>query len=349
MRMTDEWREMLDVQLELRRQLSGTESAEYADVLIGMAQLEDMTGNYDKSQAYSEDALAIAQQLDDRLGLAAAYTRVGRVRHLKGDYEDADYGYRNALNIYSAELGVNAIETNKARLHLATLLNHREQYEDSLALLRQALAIRQEHYPGDHSEYSEIFLATGSVLTSLDRFGEAVEIYERAFAMNERLHGPDNRFNLFIVNGLGKVAEAAGDYATAAERYGEAVRLTSMYFPDHPNLGIATSNLAKAHSLTGRFDLALPLYRDAVDIVERKLPDHWMLGGMRARLGRCIVQTDGDYAEAETLILQGIDTLMAKWGPDHATTKDAIAAAAELYSALGKPVPSFERTTAKSP
>lgn len=337
MRMTDEWREMLEMELDLRLEMSGTVSPEYADVLIGMSQLEDMTGNYDASRAYAEEALAITQQLGNRLGQAAAHIRVGRILHLGGDYENAEPNYRSALAINESELGPRAIETNKVRMHLATLLNHRQYYEQSFALLEQVHEIRQEHYPGDHGEYSEVFLAMGSVLSSLDRYDEATEIYERAYAMNERLFGPDNRRNLFIVNGLGKVAEAEGDYAKAAARYQEAIRMTAVYFPDHPNLGIATSNLGKAYSLDGRFDLALPRYRDAVDIIERKLPNHWMLGGMRWRLGRCIVQTNGDFAEAETLILAGIETLLAQWGTDHTSTKGAMAAAEELYVAWGKP------------
>jgi len=182
-----------------------------------------------------------------------------------------------------------------------------------------------------------VFLAMGSVLSSLGRNDEATDSYERAFAMNERLFGPDNRFNLFIVNGLGKVAEAEGDYELAAERYAEARRLTAMYFPDHPNLGIATSNLGKAHMLSGHYDLALPLYREAVDILGRKLPDHWMLGGMRARLGLCIVETGGDLEEAETLILFGVDRLMAQWGRDHEATSSAFAAAVTLYEAWDRP------------
>ena len=336
MRMTDEWREMLEMELELRRNISGTESVKYVDVLIGMSQLEDMTGNYDESQAYAEEALGITQRLDHRLGQAATHIRVGRVLHLKGDYENAEPHYRSALDINAAELGAKAIATNKVRLHLSTLLNHLERYDEALALLEQVLEIRQEHYPGDHSEYSEVFLATASVLTALERYDEATSTYERAFAMNERLFGPDNRRNTFIVNGLGKVAEAEGDYSRAAERYKEAGRLIALFFPDHPNLGIAKSNLAKAYSLDGRFDLALPLYREAVGIIERKLPDHWMLGGMRWRLGRAIVQTNGDLVEAEALILSGIEILTAQWGDDHSTVRSAMAGAEELYMAWGK-------------
>lgn len=336
-RMTDEWREMLEMELDLRRDIDGTDHIDYVDTLFGMSQLEDMTGNYDASQAYAQEALEITERLDHLLGQAFAHKRLGRILHLKGDYESADKHYRRSLAINEDELGANDVETNKIRMHLSTLLNHQQKYEEALAMLERVYSIRQEHYPGDHSEYSEVFLATGSVMNALGRYDEATATYDKAFAMNERLFGADNRRNVFIVNGLGKVAEAQGDYALAAERYRDAVRMTALFFPDHANLGFATANLAKAHTLNDRWDLALPKYREAVAILERKIPDHWRLGDVRWRLGRCIVQTDGDFAEAESLIVAGIDTLNTQWGPDYQAVKDAEAAAEELYIAWGKP------------
>ena len=93
----------------------------------------------------------------------------------------------------------------------------------------------------------------------------------------------------------------------------------------------------RVYMLIGRYDLALPMYREAVDIIGRKLPDHWMLGGMRARLGRCIVETGGDLEEAESLIRFGIDRLETQWGPDHEATREAYAAAVALYDAWDRP------------
>jgi tetratricopeptide (TPR) repeat protein len=302
-----------------------------------MSQLKDMTGNFAASQKYAEEALAITEKLDHTLGRAFAHKRIGRILHLQGDYDNAERHYRQSLSLNEADSGAKDVETNKVRMHLSTLLNHQQKYDEALAMLEQVYAIRQEHYPGDHGDYSEVFLATGSVLNSLGRYDEATAKYEEAFAMNERLFGPDNRRNLFIVNGLGGVAESRGDYALAASRYRDAVRLTRQYFPDHPNLGYATANLAKAYTLEDRWDLALPEFRAALELLERKVPDHWRVGEVRWRLGQCILQTGGDLAEAEALILAGIETLTAQWGPDHESVRDANAAAAALYTRLQKP------------
>lgn len=335
--LTDELRETLETERELRAELNGVDDSEYADFLIRWSRLEDMAGNYDRAQQYAQEALAISQRHGDRIAEAEGHRRIGRMLHLKGDYESADAGYRKSLEIYRDELGSDSLEADSVRYNLATLLNHMQEYEQSLGLLEQVLETRRQHYPEDHGEFSEVFTAMGSVLNGLGRHDEATEIYERAFAMNERLFGPDNANNYFVVNGLGKVAELKGDYATAAIHYKEAVRLNVMQFDDHPNLGISKANLGNAYMFSGRFDLAVPAYREAVDIIGRHLPEHWMLGDMRWRLGHCIVKSGGDYAEAEPLILEGIDTLTAQWGKDHPRTRAAIDAAAELYQAWDRP------------
>ena len=337
LRMTDEWREMLEMELALRRERTGTQDIDYVDTLFGMSQLEDMSGNYDASEDYASQALEIATQLEHMEGQGFAHMRLGRIIHLKGEYDRAEGHYRKSLAIYEAEKGLRDITTNDIRMHLSTLLNHQEKHEEALELLQQIYEIRQEHYPGDHGEYSEVFLAMGSAYTSLERYDEATEIYERALAMNDRLFGPDNRRNLFIVNGLGKVAEAQEDYDTAIVRYQDAIRMVEMYFPGHPNLAIANSNLAKTYTKLEQFELALPRYRMAADIMAAKMPDHWTYGDVRWRMGWCIVETGGDLLEAETLILAGIDKLSAQWGDDHENTKKAKQAAVALYDALEQP------------
>lgn len=336
-RMTDEWREMLDLELKIRRELTGTDDIDYVDTLFGMSQLEDMSGNYDESLDYAQQALSITERLEHQAGQAFAHMRLGRILHLKGDYDTAESQYRESLAINEEVNGARDRATNEVRMHLSTLLNHQEKFEEALTTLQQVYEIRQERFPGDHGEYSEVFLAMGSAYTSLKRYDEAIQIYERAYAMNDRLFGPDNRRNLFIVAGLGKVAEAQENYAIAIDHFQNAIRMTATYFPDHPNLAIATANLAKIYTLQNRFDVALPLYREAADVMTRKMPGHWALGDVNWRLGLCIVKTGGDLEEAEQLILSGIDSVSGQWGPAHERTVDARESAVQLYTALGRP------------
>ncbi len=336
MGLTPEWREALENERRLRVELTGTESGEYADVLLRLSEAEDLDGSYDLSQQHAMQGLALSQRLGDPLGEAAGHIRVGRILHLKGDFKGADAGYRNALVIYQDKFGDNSLEVAALNVHRATLLMHQEQYEEALPLLESVLATRKKFNPGDNADNTGVLLAIGATLNKLKRSDEAITVYERTLAMNDRLFGPDNSYNLYIYNGLGKVAADLGEIDTAIAQYKEAIRLLMLHTPDSANLGRAYANMGNTYMQSGRYDLALPVYREALFILQNRIPDHWFLGEVKWRLGRCLTET-GDYAEAEPWILSGIETVTAQWGEDHDTVQDARAAAVQLYEAWGKP------------
>ncbi len=336
LRMVDASREVLERERQLRQAVNGTLSPEYASLLIRLAQINDIAGDYEASLTHARDALEVSQGLDDSLGQAAAHTRIGRILHLQGDLDNAEPEYRQSLAIYSREVGDESLQAAQSRLHLANLLNHQENFEQALTEFETVLEIRRKVMIGDHSEITEVLLGTGSVLSRLGRHDEATSVYRQAFEMNDRLYGPDNARNMYVANGLGKVAEAQGNYEQAIEHYEESVRLIMKHVPDSPNLGFALANMGKTRLLQGRCDLAVPNYRRAVAIFSEHLPNHWALGDMSWKLGSCLTEA-GAFEEAEQLILTGMARVEAQWGPEHATTRGARAAAVALYTAMQQP------------
>ncbi len=336
MGLPSEWRQALENERRLRADFNGTESREYASVLLRLSEAEDLDGAYDLSQQHAMEGLALNQRLGDRLGEAAGHIRVGRILHLKGDFDGAGSGYGSALAIYRDEFGDDSLEVATVNAHRATLLIHREQYEEALPLLQSVLATREKFHPGDNAENPGVLLALGATLNKLKRNEEAIVVYERTMAMNERLFGPDNSYDSYFFNGLGKAAADRGDLDTAVTKHKQAIRLFELHTPESANLGRSYAYLGNTYMLQGRFDLALPVYREALAILQIRIPDHWFLGEVKWRLGRCVAET-GAYAEAEPLILSGIETVTAQWGTDHDATQDAKAAAVHLYEAWGKP------------
>lgn len=335
-RLTVEGQEILELEQELRKEVNGETSPEYADVLLRLAVNTDIGGDYDSSLEYAERALQISKESNDATTEAYSHERIGRILHLKGDFDGAGSHYRRALELLDNDPGNEPIQVAYLREHLGNLLVHQQQYEASLIEFRKSLEIRRRYISGDSSEISPIYLGMGSALSKLDRLDEAFEAYQTGYEMNERLYGPDNSYNMYFVNGLGKVAETRGDLESAESHYREAMHLIVRHTPESPNLAFATANVAKINTLQGRYDLAIPYYRKAAGILEQSLPTHWALGDVKWRLGRCLVET-GDYAEAESLILSGIDIVANQWGGDHEITANARSAAALLYESWGKP------------
>ncbi len=335
-RMTTEARDVLERERQIRSQLNGEQSVEYADVLIRLAQTTDVHGDYETSLGFAKQALEISEGLQDLPGQAAGHTRVGRILHLQGDYEGAGSGYRQALELYSREYGPESLQVSQSRSHLANLLNHQTRYDEAILEFEEALRIRRLFYDGDNSEFTEILLGMGSTLRNLGRLDEAAETYETALNMNNRLYGPDNSYNLYVLNGLGLVALDRDHYEVAISRFEESVRLIKLHTPNSPNSAFALANIGKANALRERYDLAIPAYRQAVDVFEARLPEHWVLGDAKWRLGRCLIFT-GQYEEAEKLIVAGIEAVEGQWGANHERTNEARAAALLLYETWNRP------------
>lgn len=335
-RMATEATEVFERERQIRSELNGEQSAEYADVLVRLAQISDIAGDYEGSLAYAEQALSVSETLQDLPGQAAGHTRVGRILHLQGDYEGAGNGYRQALDLYTREYGPDSLQVSQSRSHLANLLNHQTRYAEALAEFEEALRIRELFYEGDHSEFTEILLGMGSTLKNFGKLDEATEVYEKALNMNTRLYGPDNSYNLYVMNGLGLVELDRGLYESAISRFEDSIRLISLHTPDSPNLAFALANIGKANALRERYDLAIPAYRQAADVFESRLPGHWVFGDVKWRLGRCLAMT-GQYEEAEKLIVSGLETVEGQWGADHERTTEARAAALLLYDKWARP------------
>jgi tetratricopeptide (TPR) repeat protein len=280
--------------------------------------------------------LAISEGIGDLVGQARGHERIGRIAHLRGEYDEAGVRYQRSLELLLQAGEGESMYEALLREHLGNLSAHREQYEDAIEEFEESLRIRRKFVTGDSTEISPVYLGMGSSLTKLGRHDEAHDIYLEGYEMNERLFGPDSSINLFFANGLGSVAEARGDLEAAARRYEESLKLIKMHTPESPNAAFAISNMARVHTLKGQYDLALPLYRDAEQIFSEKLATHWLLGDVRWRLGRCLVET-GEFSEAEQMILDGIDIVAQQWGDDHEVTTNARAAAATLYERWGQP------------
>ena len=329
-RMGAEGVSVMQRELELRESVNGPMSEEYANTLVHLAYITDIDGDYDSSIDYARRALKINESIDDGMGEANALERIGRVLHLRGEYEEARASFERALDLVIEREGAEALEASMILEHLANLSNHQGRYDESIAQFEEVLRVRKKYVSGDNSEISAIYLGMGAVLVKLSRFDEAREAYENGLAMNKRLFGADNSYRMYFVNGLGKVSEGSGDLEAAASWYEEARRLALRDMPGSASLGFASSSVGRVKMLRGEFESALQPLQIAKRIFEEQLPNHWALGEVKWRLGSCLAET-GRLVEGESLILEGLEIVENQWGADHQNTLEARAAATRFY------------------
>jgi tetratricopeptide (TPR) repeat protein len=100
--------------------------------------------------------------------------------------------------------------------------------------------------------------------------------------------------------------------------------------PRHPNRSYPLANIADVYLRQGRFAKAETLLRDALAIRRENLPEgHTLISEAKSGLGEALTNL-GNYAEAESLLLDAHTGFLNERGADDPRTKKA----AELLTGL---------------
>ena len=334
MGVNDKWSELLHEQKELVAQLDGKQSQAYFDTLFEIAKVEDQLGRYDDVETIATEMIEISEVLGNLGSKGIAQGRMGRIMHLKGNYDKADTHYRNSLRLFQEAYGNDDMRTAAAKLDLGTLLNHTQQHQAAYEMFVDVEATHKRVKKDKEVIQTDLYLGMARSLASLERYDEALEIYQRTFDANERLYGEDYIYNLYILNGMSAAVEAQGDYVQATEWQNEVLRMTRKYMPESPMVGRSLFYGGRIYHRSGRCELAIPAFRQALSVFAERLPNHSVVGQAKWRLGACLGRFEQND-EAEALLLEGYDILTSHLKPDHQNVLDARKGIVAFYQSLG--------------
>jgi tetratricopeptide (TPR) repeat protein len=201
----------------------------------------------------------------------------------------------------------------------------------ALALMRQALALKEKILPPDHPDIAVSTSAVAEFLHRLGKNAEALAMVERARDTTARALGPN-------ASELGHLASNEGEYLVALGRakeaipvFEDAVKRLQGTGPESPILAYPLTGLGQAYLALGRPVDARPVLehawrlRETVDIpvdaaetrfaLARAL---WDTGGDRARARGLAVAARDAYAHAsDAEHARGVDTWLATHAPSH--------------------------------
>jgi serine/threonine protein kinase/tetratricopeptide (TPR) repeat protein len=243
---------------------------------------------------YEEFAAETGQDEAARAGLAGAYYRVGSIRHLLGQRDEAEAAYRKCLTIqeplvrdfpdvigYAVGLGdtyryLGGLERDRTRPRAALPWFEKEVQEmESLARLHPGLLQPRVHV-------AEGYHYLGLCWADLGRTREAESAYRKAFPLLEQLVAefPDEAECAADLSHtyscLGSLERDQGRSAVALTWYEKAIRTLEPVARRHPELPSARSDLGdnlnnRANSLRdlGRRAESEAAYKQAVGVLER--------------------------------------------------------------------------------
>ena len=215
-------------------------------------------------------------------------------------------------------------ESEQIRLYLyrAFKYGHDLGIEYKTVELSAAVEVIEDVLGTDHPDTLMVRNNLAFAYRSVGRFDEAIELYERVLADQERVLGPDHPDTLTVRNNLAFAYHSAG-------RFGEAIELFERVLadqervlgPDHPGTLTTRNSLAGAYEDVGRFGEAIELFERVLADQERVLgPDHPDTLNARDNLALAY-DAVGRLAEAINVWEELLPDCRRLLGPEHPLTK----------------------------
>ncbi|MDC0716545.1 serine/threonine-protein kinase [Nannocystis bainbridge] len=160
-----------------------------------------------------------------------------------------------------------SLAQNVARVHAS-----RGEYEQALAGMEQALAIREELLGPDHPTVATALDVIGGIHRSRESLDAALAAQTRALAIRREALGADHPAVGVSANNLGLLEQQRGNYDAALPLLEEAVAVAEHALgPDDLEVGTSLNNLGRLQHVRGRYAEARTLLTRALAIREARL------------------------------------------------------------------------------
>ncbi len=310
-------------------------------------------GNYAVADSLLHKALRLRRVAYDtsHVDLAASLNDLANLYHRRGQHEEAARYYREALSMYKKLLGshpnVAIVEGN-----FATLLRDMGRYDAAETRQRASLRMHRKHLGPDNID---VALGQGNLARIYLRRGEPSEarpLFEEALETLRSIHEGPHPYLVRMLSYYGQ-AHLQHDSLNAAEQAFRKAQSQAQAVlpPKHPVRAGPLLGLGRVHLASGRPGRAEPLLRKGLSLQRDALGnDHWRVGRAQSLLGACLAEQDR-FKEAESLLLNGFNTLRTERPSGDPPVQSARQALIELYTAWGKPgrAETYRAQTAPSP
>jgi serine/threonine protein kinase len=321
------------------------------------ARLAERATRKARDRAEEEAAKAKQSEADARAVLDFVQSKIMAAARPEGDEGGLGKDVKLRAAVDAAERGIGQSFANQRSVeasirdtlgqsyyYLGELPLAIKQYEQALALRRQALGRDHADTLGTATNLAVAFMDTG-------RLAEAIPLLEESLEGTRARLGADHEQTLITMGNLAHVYGAAGRVKDALPLHEETLkRLEAKLGPEHIHTLTELNNLANAYRDAGRLEDALPLFEQALARLRKTLghSHHTTLLAM-ANLGLAY-EDAGKVDDAIRLDDEASKSGDAQLGPDHPDTlffRDCLAQAYERAGRFADALPLRQGTVAR--
>jgi len=225
--------------------------------LNGMGICYESLGQYDKALDCCEEALIILREMGNRAGEAMTLNNIGMVYDDLGEYQQALAYYQQALSILR-EIGDRATEAGTLN-NIAIVHRELAQYEEALDYYQQALALALE--TGDRAREGGTLMNMGVVYYELGQYESALDLLEQALSI-KRATGDRAGEGKALIN-VGLVYDSLAQYQEALDYFQQGLAI-DRDIGDVAGEAMALTNIGIVHGELGQYEEALGFFEQAL-------------------------------------------------------------------------------------
>lgn len=188
---------------------------------------------------------------------------------------------------------------------IASTLRFNNRPSEAAVPARRGLAAAESSLGADHPTALKLRTNLAHALNAEGRGAEAIEVLQRALALQQARYGPASADGFFMQNELGYLQFVSGDFVGAEASFAALAEGRAAFFGAHsPDVYAALSNLAGARLRQGRFEPALDALQrmQTIEAAETRLALPIRIGAGRLRVEALIGV--GRVAEAGVALQQ---------------------------------------------
>ncbi|MFL5345911.1 MAG: tetratricopeptide repeat protein [Hyalangium sp.] len=265
-----------------------------------------MAGKYQEGLTLGEQVLPEVEALDHAPLRAQALYHLGRLQGAVGHFDAADTLLRQAL-VQAARAKDDVL---LARLWNMVIWNAEVRMSKPLDVLdtESVLLETAVERAGDELARAESLHILGGVLYKVGRLEDALDRFQRAQLLMEKVLGSDHPFVAAMQNNVGVVLTELGRFEEARASYERSLQTSQKAMgPDHPEVGNVLIGLGRALVRVGRLDEAERDLQRALLISEKALgPKHPQVAEALLGLGEVALER-GRPAEALPPLQRALD------------------------------------------
>jgi len=174
---------------------------------------------------------------------ANAYSNIGMIMWLKGDFDGAVIMYKKCLAVKKKFLGAEHPITAITYNNLGGVMEEKGDLQRALKWHMKALTVRVKVYGERHNDTAVSYNNIGVVLRQKGDLDGALKMYQKALVVRKKVYGEAHASTALSYNSIGVIMCASGDLNGALENMRKCVAVQENLLGNEHSMVIANKNV----------------------------------------------------------------------------------------------------------